>query len=526
MIGEALDKVVGVFSPEAQLKRMAGREAINQLQKRQQYAAAKVSLSSGPWAPADPKINTLLANSLANLRSRSRQLVRDMPAMATGLDRAVDFTIGTGLTLQSVITRPGEKTLNTALNQQIEDAWKYFCDQADHGEKLHLDEIAQLNCRQEIEVGEYVCIERVERKKGKYLPFSLMLLEPDDLKKFGGSSLLGGNVNGALASGNNIHEGVEYKPLSGAPVAYHFENYDRWQSTIRIPKENVVIGFKTLRPQQLRGVTPLAPIIMLAHSMRDFIEAEVSSAQRAARWLAFVTSQNPQATMDAFGVAASSDYQDTAGNAKYTMEFGNAIVDFLNTGEQVTLANHNRPGDAFYPFIQFLLQTFASSIGISYELISGNYEYSKYTQARTARNDMTKITKIRRKRMVMKFYEPVRKRFMQWAVMSGKLNIPDYFQNPEAYQRVLWIDDGMESIDPLREGRADTDAVTNRLKSPQEILIARGKDPETHLDEIARWEEMLKDRNLDPVVATKQIGLQTNPAQVGAAENNSTVAGK
>jgi lambda family phage portal protein len=286
--------------------------------------------------------------------------------------------------------------------------------------------------------------------------------------------------------------------------------------------DQVILGFRTLRPYQLRGVTPLAPTILLAHQLRDYLEAEIATAQKAARWLAFVTSQDPEATMSAFGALATPMAESTAGE-KYTMEMGHAVIDFLRTGESVQIANHNRPGDSFEPFVKFILRSFAAAVGVSYELVSGDYYDAKYTAARVSRNDMLKGVKVRRGRIIRQLCENVRRDFMDYAVMTGRLDIPagDYFANLEHYHRCVWMEPGMEHLDPLKEGRAEQDAVAAKLRSPQEVLQARGRDPEQVLDEWTEWKQMLDERGLnDPI---EQSALQTNPAAVGKLGGNNKV---
>ena len=498
MVGKMLDRIVGLFSPKSELNRLAAREMVSKV--RHQYAAAKNTSISGNWNPADPNINTVIANSTSTLRARARQLVRDMPAMATAIQRVEEYTIGNGINLQGRVKGEDGK-LAQGINQKIEDAWKYWCDEADASGRLHFSEIQQLACRQEIEVGEYVVVKRYTRAPGRYLPFNLLMLEPDQLTGYGTTPL----------PGNEVYQGVEYSPATGRAVAYHFEDPDRWKKPLRIPSQQVILGFRSLRPTQLRGVTPLAPTILLAHQLRDYLEAEISTAQKAARWLAFVTSQDPEASMAAFGAMATPMAESSDGE-KYTMEMGHAIVDFLRTGESVQIANHNRPGDAFEPFVKFILKSFAAAVGVTYEMVSGDYTDSKYTSARVARNDMLKGIKIRRGRLLRQLCDPVRREFMMWAVTTGKLNLPGYMNNQEHYNRCVWMEPGMEHLDPLREGRAEADAVSNKLRSPQEVLQARGRDPEQVLDEWAEWKQMLKDKEIDDPVQNSQ--LKTNPAAV------------
>lgn len=514
VIGELVDSLVGVFSPTAQINRMAAREVLDLVVSRRSstYAAAKTTLSTGAWMPVESKVNTIIADSVPVMRSRAQQLLRDMPAMATGVNRVVDFMVGDGLTMQARVKDPSTGRLAKKVNQQIEDAWNFWCDEADASGRLHFNEIQRLATRQEVGAeGEYVIIKKFSKKPNRYLPFSLMTLDASTLTGYGATPL----------PGNEINMGVEYDPVTGAAVAYHFEDYDRFKKPLRVTADQVICGFETMRPGQLRGVTPLAPVILLSHQLRDFLEATISTAQKAARWLAFVTSNDPASTMAAFGAGLSPTFKDSSGNAKYTMEFGHAIVDFLHTGEKVDIANHNIPGDSFQPFVKFMQQTFAATIGATYELVSGDYYDAKYTAARISRNDMNKSLGVRRSRIMRQLCENVRREFLQWAVLTRKLTLPNYFANPAPYQRSVWVGPGSDLLDPLREGRAESDSISNLTRSPQDVLISKGKDPETVLDEHQEWRQMLTDRGLDVLVgAQKLAALKTNPAAVAPSTGN------
>lgn len=498
-IERGIDRFIGLFSPAAQVRRMAAREFL-----QRKYAAAKGKTNTGGWNPIDSNINTVISESASALRARAHQLVRDMPSMSAAVQRLDDFTVGDGITLQARVKNPETGELSKAVNTKIESAWKRWCDEADAGGRLHFNEIQQLASRQETEVGEYIFIKRFTRARGRYLPFNLLAVEPDVLTSYGATPL----------PGNEIHQGVEYDPRTGRAMAYHFEDADRWKKPQRYPADQVILGFRSLRPNQLRGVTSLASVILLAHQLRDYLEAEISSAQRAARWLAFITSADPESAMNAFGATQTTDAND---NSYYSTEMGHAVIDFLRSGDNVTIANHNRPGDNFEPFVKFILRTFASAVGVTYELVSGDYTSSQYTQARVSRNDMLKGINIRRGRLIRQLCEPLKKEFMFWAVTTGRLNLPGYFADPESFNRSVWMAPGVEQLDPMREGRAENDAVTAKLRSPQEVLHARGRDPEQVLDEWTEWKQMLDDRGLE--MPQGQSQLKTNPAAVADQGN-------
>jgi capsid protein len=96
--------------------------------------------------------------------------------------------------------------------------------------------------------------------------------------------------------------------------------------------------------------------------------------------------------------------------------------------------------------------------------------------------------------------------------MSGKLDLPGYFTNPYAYKRAEWQPPGMESIDPLRETKAWIDSSKANLRSPQEVIRARGRDPEDVLREIQEFREWEKEMGLQPEEVSG--ALKNNPAAV------------
>jgi len=164
-LSRAIDRFVGFFSPQTELRRIAARELIER-----QYAAAKGTTNSGSWNPVDNTVNTVIKDSIEKLRARARQLVRDMPAMATAVQRVEEFCVGDGISMQARVKDPDTGELAKGINEKIEDSWKQWCEKSDAGGRLHFYEMQQLACRQEIEVGEYIYLKRYSRGKNRYLP--------------------------------------------------------------------------------------------------------------------------------------------------------------------------------------------------------------------------------------------------------------------------------------------------------------------------------------------------------------------
>ena len=74
----------------------------------------------------------------------------------------------------------------------------------------------------------------------------------------------------------------------------------------------------------------------------------------------------------------------------------------------------------------------------------------------------------------------------------------------------------MESVDPLREGKAWVELINNKLRSPQEIVAARGRDYEEVLYELQEAKRIMEERGL--TITPGSTAMKQNPAALGAEE--------
>ncbi|MBW1712758.1 MAG: phage portal protein [Deltaproteobacteria bacterium] len=492
-LGSALDRAIGLFAPGQEVKRRLHRKAADQLR----YAAAKTTRLTGSWLPADQDVNSLIASSSPVIRARVRQLTRDFPYFAAAVNRLVVLHVGQGIPFQSRVRGTGGK-LDKTIIDRIEDAFKRWADEADVAGKLHLNDMMRLAKRQDLEAGEFLVVKVRDRRPGRFLPLALQMVEADWLTDIG----VNPNKN------NKLSQGIEYDPQNGRVAAYHLADPEHYGQTKRIGARDVIHGFEVVRPGQLRGVSPFAPAVLLAHDLGDYMDAEIDAAKMAAKWLAFVETANPAGFQ-----GVRTEISETG---KKIEELENAIIEYLLPGEEVKLSSHKRPGDSFEPFVKLLLRMIAVTVGISYELLSGDYVGINYSNLRGIRNDVIQQTKPGFDRHVRQFCRPVFEAFMDEAVMNNKLDLPGYFRDRERYLRCAWIWPGMESPDPLRESKANIEQVKNGLRSPQEIAAARGRDLEEIYDEIAEAERLAEEKGLK--FEKTSTALAQNPASLGASE--------
>lgn len=473
--------------------------------RRTTYAAAKTNRLTGDWYPLNTDVNQILAASHSTVKARARQLVRDFPPCRKALEAFVNRT--GKFKFQSRV-KDADGKIDKRRRQQIEDAVNFWMDEADVSGRLHFLEMMRLAKRQEAESGEFLLVKVRTKTPGRYIPFALQMYESDWLTTQNDTHFGAGiGSKAAAAAGTEIYQGIEYDTATGRRIAYHFADPQGYRTTTeRIPAERVIHGFDVLRPNQLRGVSLFAAGILLAHDLGDYMDAEIDTAKLAAKYLALVTTADPMTFQSLRTVANPADETQKL----ETLE--NAIIEYLRPGESVTFAQSNRPGDNFEPFVRFILRMFAISAGISYELVSGDYQDLNYTVLRGIRNDLKTDLEPHQDRHRWQFCTPCLRAVMDALVLYGKLNLPGYWNNPAPYFKAEWMAQGWPAVDPLKEGRADADAVAARMKSRREIAAARGRDYEEILDELEEEEQMLKERGL--TVEQVSNSTKTNPASL------------
>lgn len=467
---------------------MARRPHIRSLRRpsTRQYAAAKAGRLVHGWMPADATVNDEIRTSSPAVRSRIRQLVRDFGP----LSRAVDI-------LETLVVGPDGYSWQSkhARRVELETAVRRWAEQADASGQLHFCELQALAERQICECGEYLFLKVRDRKA--WAPFQLLALEPDRL------------ASPTLTGSTTLDQGVEYDPLTGRPIAYHIDHGEYRRDIRRVPAADILHGYHWLRPGQLRGISPFASGVLLAGDLAQYVDAELDGAKMAAKYLAMVETPDVAGFQVMRGVGTEAG---PGGQQQRIEELENAVIEYLNPGEKVTLAANPRPGSGFEPFVRFTLRMLSITTGVPYDILSGDYSQSNYSSSRLARNDFGALIKSRQRRRVRHLCQPALAEAMDAMVLAGRLTLPDYWRDPWPWLEGRWTVPGLPPVDPLKESKAQRDQIDATLCSEIETAAERGRDYEEILDEIARAKAMREARGL--TVEQASTATASNPATI------------
>ena len=355
----------------------------------------------------------------------------------------------------------------------------------------------------DFEDGEFLIMKHY-RKNKKFLPLELQIIDPSRLE----------NYTDLIETNKSIKNGIEYDEFTGESLFYHFSNKKKFGETIKISAELIIHGFEIHEAGQLRGISPIVCCILIAHDIRNRMDTELELSNMAAKWLAFVEKHNIDEIEENLGLEVDSN------TGERIEKIQNGTIEYLEKGESIKINNADRPGAGFEPFVMMIIRMLAVSSNLSYEMISGDYRGINYSNLRGIRLDVKDDFDPIQKRYINHFYKPIYRAFLDSAVMSGKLDLPGYFNNPYKYLDASWLPTGSrESIDALRESKARETEYGNNTRAPQDDIIARGKDPEEVIKKISEWNALLKQYGItNEEVST---ALNNNPAKLGASDGDS-----
>jgi len=204
----------------------------------------------GTWGISSAGPDRALFGSIETLRFRSRQLVRNDPNAAGGMDTLTANLVGMGIT-------PRWQIDDSGLKQKILDLWADWTLEADVDGVLDFYGLQALAARSVIEAGEALVRFRPRRAEdGLSVPLQIQLIEADHLDA---------SYNSVAPNGNEIRMGIEFD-RRGRRIAYwlfkehpgEFFPLSDNATRIRVPASQVLHVYRVLRPGQKRGMPWLA----------------------------------------------------------------------------------------------------------------------------------------------------------------------------------------------------------------------------------------------------------------------------
>ena len=442
------------------------------------HEAASRGRRSLAWMPGNPGAVAAMLATNAELRIKSRDLVRRNAWAQAGIEAFVANAVGTGIKPQSLAT-------DETFKADVQALWRDWTEEADAAGQTDFYGLQALACRAMLEGGE--CLIRLRPRRpedGLVVPLQIQLLEPEHLPI---------TLNTELPSGNVVRSGIEFDAL-GRRVAYHlYRSHPEdgrlapmsgqgGMETVRIDAREIVHLYRVLRPGQIRGEPWLSRALVKLNELDQYDDAELVRKKTAAMFAGFVTRQSPEDNLMGEGAA------DSEGIALAGLEPG--TLQILEPGEDIKFSDPADVGGSYSEFLRTQFRAVASAIGVTYEQLTGDLTGVNYSSIRAGMLEFRRRCEmVQHGVLVHQLCRPVWAAWMKQAVLAGVLDAPGFARGGPTrrrqYLQAKWIPQGWQWVDPEKEFKAMLLAIRAGLMSRSEAISAFGYDAEDVDREIA-----------------------------------------
>jgi len=416
------------------------------------------------WQPPLENINSLVASGGPRLLARSRELVVTNGYAANACEAFASNLVGDGIKPSSLIEDAG-------LRDRVQRLWLAWTDEADADGLTDFYGLQAMVAREMFVAGE--CFVRLRPRRaedGLLVPIQLQLLQ---------SEMLPFDKTEAAANGNRIRCGIEFDAI-GRRVAYHFRRRHPGDSTdqgmitpetVRIPAEDVLHIYRPIDAGQIRGLPHVAPAMVRLFLLDQYDDAELDRKKTAAMFAGFITKTAPEEQL-----MGEIEATDDSG-ATVSLEPGTLQV--LLPGEDVKFSSPADVGGGYEAFQYRTLLSVSASLGLPYHLVTGDVRQANYSSLRAELVEFRRrVEQLQHGVIAHQLCRPVWARWLETAVLSGALDLPDFARSSARYRPVNWIPPRWDWVDPLKDIQAQVLAMEAGIISRRKVVEATGYDVE------------------------------------------------
>jgi lambda family phage portal protein len=511
----AVDRLVGFFSPASGLRRWQARQVYNQVSAAQRPHEATESGRLRKFATDGIGPNGIVGASAAVLRAQARHMERNTDIGRGILTSLVNNTIGpTGIGIEPQ-PRQADGTIHEVYAAQLRTLYREFCLRPEVTGLFKMSALQRMVAKAWLRDGEAFGQHLVGPVPGLQhaspVPYSLEVFEADFVPL-------------DLSDGNALAQGIQ-RNAWGRPTGYWvYKGHPKESTSLAsgkqgmklLPAEKVVHLALRDRLGQLRGYSIFASIINRLQDVKEYEDSERIAAKVAAALTAYVKRSAPDGYNPADAVTDPATGQPAARQINLAP---GTIIDTLAPGEEIGLIDSKRPNPNVITFRQGQLRAVAAGVGASYSTISRDYGGTYSAQRQELVEQWINYATLTDE-FVAQWLEPIWQQFVHAAHLSGQAPYPRDLL-PGSADDALFIAQSMPWIDPMKEASAYVTLVQAGFASEVEVARKRGVNPRDLLDQITQWRKQTTDREL---VFTSNAAHSPSHNAAAAAEANAKAA--
>ena len=479
---------------------------------RQYSGARNTNLTGGFGSAGNSSADAELSLSLTQLRSRSRQLMRDAPYAKRARVIVVNNVIGSGIGLQAQVKNTrGE--LHSRMNESIEAEWQdWSCAEYCHtGGELHFCDLERLAMSEVFTAGEAFIRLHFRPFGESRVPLQLEVIEAE---RVADDSFTPPTASARM--------GVEVD-IFGRPLAYWIREAhpgdlralpEQRQRLVRVPADQIIHLRIVERWPQTRGEPWLHAVLRKLNDMDQYSASELEAARASAAY--FATLESP--------VDDSLPTEKQADGSK-SLNIEPLMIEQLAPGDELKFHAPNRPNTAIDPFLRYMLREVAAGTGVSYGSISRDRSQANYSSERIDLLEDRDLWRVLQAWWIRAFRERLHKVWLQQAVLAratAAITVEQYALNAKALAAVRWKPRGWSWVDPTKEVDAYKEAVKAGFITVSQVIAQTGGGVDIE-DVIAERKEELAmfeaaDINVDTTVPDEPASPTSAPAEPKANE--------
>lgn len=277
--------------------------------------------------------------------------------------------------------------------------------------------------------------------------------------------------------------------------------------------------FRADHPEQMRGMSELTPAMTILKQVEQYIRNENDRmALQASLAMKVKSNEDHQTIMEVIGqnTTATTNKVDKYLGALAELHKGmkphvEHIRDHFssNSGAQVialtanedleVLQGHNHV-DTFEGFAKVSQKLFSSGVGVDYATNHNDFADTSYSAARMALGQIWEHYRQQKKVIEEKFAMPFVHCVMEELIDKGFIDMPegvtDFHMAKDFLLKGSFISSDKPFIDPLKERKAQQEALAMGVTTLEEICAAEGKDYEQVIAQRLREKEILEEAGL------------------------------
>lgn len=512
-----LDRVIGAFSPRAGLRREVARARLDRFRA---YEAGRLGDREKHWRAPGTGPNAEVGLALSRTRNRARALERDNPHAKRITTTLARHQVGYGIT-------PRSATGDEALDERVDKLHAEWAKKAVVGGQMNLYGwqrlMAKTRSRDGEVLGRLVNLDlRTMRGLGLQVPLQVEAVEADMLADDMDTTLLPGSPR--------VEQGVEFD-IHGRRQAYHFHKSHPGETgwlrvtpdrVVRWPARLVIHLFRAHdeRPNQIRGMPDLTPIILRTRRLDDFEDATLEQA-KAQAMLGIVWEDADSELGDYEGQRAAAAPQGPSRREEDMLDMVPGMIVEAPPGKKAHFLQPSGAG-AFEPYAVHQLRTMAIGAGLTYDQLTGDLRQANYSSMRAGRIEFRGMIEEDQWLMLIPIMcEPVWEAFIAAAIMVGLLE-----PRAEGYP-VEFMPPRVQLLDPAQDIPALRGMRRMGLETWAQQVMSYGNSPRQQARDLASENEIFDDLGLildgDPRRISLAGGAQ-DPKQNAAIEIAATGA--